>query len=129
MKIIIAGIRYWDYANKTVFDSYEIVKSAVIRSAYSISEVVTTDSEGVAYFAKKWSLDYLNKPATIFSPKWGLYGKRDISARIKRNHRMIDYSEASIVIWDGSSDGTKDIVTYSRACKKPIHIEIAKSGR
>ena len=53
----------------------------------------------------------------ILYPRYDLYGR---AAPIKRNEIMVDIADMIIIIWDGSSKGTKFVIDYSKKKNKPM---------
>ena len=53
----------------------------------------------------------------ILYPRYNLYGR---AAPIKRNEIMVDIADMIIIIWDGSSKGTKFVIDYSKKKNKPM---------
>jgi len=123
VKIIIAGIR-------TLTD-YSIVCRAVEISGLKISMVVSgLDDEiekrsvqgfrirGVDALGVRWAKQH-KIPFIVFPPNWNRYGKR---AGPKRNREMAVYANGLIAIWNGRSDGTKDMIDAMYNKKKPIFV-------
>jgi hypothetical protein len=106
MKLIIAGSR-------TIVD-YGVVCRAVIKFKkqfpdFDITEVVSGGASGVDTSARKWAFDN-NISLRVFYAEWSRLG---ISAGIKRNIVMGDYSDGALVCWDGSSKGARHMYDYA----------------
>lgn len=126
MKVIVAGSRR--------ILNYDLIDAALSHaiSAYSIpiTEIVEGEAKGVDLLAKRWAMahsipvkpfpanwDDLTAPgAYIQTNAWGR--KYNTRAGHDRNQQMANYGDTLIVIWDGKSSGTKDMV--ERALKKGL---------
>ena len=122
MKTIIAGCRYKDPENKIVFDDLEIVALAVLESNFKISEIVSGRAIGVDSLGEQIAMQ-LNLPLSLFPANWNKYGK---SAGYIRNKEMAKYADAAIIIWDGESDGTKNMIDEMKKLNKPCYVKIFK---
>lgn len=77
-----------------------------MNNGFSVTEVVSGTAEGVDKIGEKWAEennksiaklpyeDYLNDNAANVAP-------------LVRNKEMAEYSDQAIIVWDGSSSGTK----------------------
>lgn len=116
MKVCIAGSR-------TVTD-YVMLLTAIERSGYTISEVVCGMAVGVDLLGEKWAIAN-NIPIKSMPADWNRYGKR---AGPMRNADMADYSDAAILLWDGSSPGTKNMISCMTKRNKPYYLMLAKGS-
>lgn len=101
MKVIIAGSRS--------IISYDTVKYAIELSGFEITEVVSGHARGVDQLGEKWAKEN-DIPVKIFPTMWSKYGT---SAGYIRNEQMADYvgyDSALLVIWDGKSPGTRNMI-------------------
>ena len=106
MKLLIAGSR-----SITEFDI----------SPYIITDVDTIISggaSGIDNLAEKYA-DNHKLSKIILRPKYYLYGR---AAPLKRNEVMVDIADAVLVIWDGTSSGTKYTIQYAKKLGKPITV-------
>lgn len=110
MKVIIAGTR-------TVKD-YKLVVQAVERSGYNITEVVSGCATGVDTLGEQWARAN-NIPIKEMPADWSRYGN---SAGPQRNRAMAEYADAAIVIWDGESRGSRNMIENMIRRKKPYYI-------
>ena len=110
MKVIIAGTR-------DVTD-YKLVVDTITRSGYNITEVVSGCATGVDRLGEQWArandINVKEMPAN-----WTLYGK---SAGPRRNKDMAEYADAAVIIWDGKSAGTRNMIENMIRRNKPYHI-------
>jgi len=113
MKVIIAGSRSFD----SDINLIGMVMDAVLKSKFQITEVVSGGARGVdqagEYFAQLYNI-----PCKIFYPDWNKHGK---AAGVIRNADMAEYSEALIVLWDGESKGTANMIKRAKALGLPIY--------
>jgi len=112
MKVLIAGSR-------SITD-YETVKTAIKKSGFFIHELVSGGAAGVDKLGEKWANENLI-PVKRFLPDWKTHGKK---AGPIRNSEMVKVAEAAIIIWDGSSRGTKDTLDKIQKAGKQVFIYV-----
>jgi hypothetical protein len=112
MKTIIAGSR-------SITD-YEMVKLAIIKSGFKITQVISGGAVGVDKLGERWAQEN-NVPVKRFPADWKTYGK---AAGPIRNSEMVKYCEAAIIIWDGSSRGAQDTITKMQNANKELFIYV-----
>ena len=118
MKVVIAGTRYKDKENRVVFDDYNLVVQAVQRSGFNITEVVSGCAIGADRLGERWA-NSNNVPIKEMPADWNRYGN---SAGPLRNKAMAEYADAAIVIWDGESRGSRNMIENMIRKKKPYYI-------
>lgn len=101
MKTIIAGSR-------TITD-YKLLEKLIAAINFEITEVVCGMAKGVDTLGQTYAR-LNNIKISYFRPRWELYGK---SAGFKRNKEMANYAEAAIIVWDGFSNGSKNMIELS----------------
>lgn len=121
MRVIIAGSR-------------DIVDAALVWAAvhasgiYPIAEVVSGGARGVDTLGEEWAT-YHCVPINRLEPDWLLYGK---AAGPIRNKKMVANADAAIVIWDGQSRGSADLITQATKAKLKVFVyrmdDNSKSG-
>lgn len=101
MKVIIAGSR-------TFRDGFylDLVNAAVKLSGYQIDEVVCGGSEGIDLQGSRWA-DACGIQVRMMPADWKVQGKW---AGPIRNADMAAYADALILIWDGVSTGSADML-------------------
>ena len=109
MKTIIAGTR--------TIEDYDTVKKAIIDSGFNITMVVSGVCRGVDKLGQRWAKEN-NIPIKKFPADWKQYSKR---AGPIRNKAMAEYADALIVIWDGFSRGTNNMINNAKKNNLPIH--------
>lgn len=114
MKTIIAGSR-------SIID-FEIIEHAIDCSGFHITEVVSGTAKGVDTEGEGWASLY-NVPIKRFPANWKQFGR---SAGHKRNAAMADYAEACIIVWDGSSPGTRNMI--NEAAKRGLKLYVYSVG-
>lgn len=110
MKVIIAGSR-------NVKD-YSLVVQSVQRSGFDITEVVCGGATGPDTLGEQWAINN-NIPVKHMPADWNRYGN---SAGPMRNRQMAEYADAAIVIWDGESRGSRNMIENMIRRKKPYYI-------
>ena len=109
MKIIIAGSRTITDIPKT----YESIESFNL----DIKEVVCGMAPGVDTIGRCWAA-IQNIPVKEFPADWNKHGK---AAGPIRNKQMADYADEAIVIWDGESRGSKNMIETMKKLGKPVY--------
>lgn len=85
-----------------------------------VTEIVSGGAKGVDACAKKYAIEN-NIKFTEFLPEYSIYGK---FAPLKRNLKIIDYSDIVIAFWNGSSKGTKYTIDKCKQIGKRIVIHM-----
>jgi len=103
MRTIIAGSRTITDASKlqTVIDDYE----------WPITTVLCGGAQGVDKLGEQYALAH-NIPIEYYPADWKTHGK---AAGPIRNSQMAENAEALILIWDGQSRGSKDMLAKAQA--------------
>lgn len=123
MKVIIAGTRYKDKANKIPFDNFKLIVEAVERSGFKITEVVCGMAIGVDKLGEQWAIAN-NIPVKEMPANWNAHGK---AAGPIRNRQMAEYADAAVVVWDGVSDGSRNMINEMIRKKKPYYVALTES--
>lgn len=110
MKVIIAGSRG--------IEDYKLVVDTINRSGYNITEVVSGCARGPDRLGERWAVAN-DVPIKEMPADFAKYGK---SAGPRRNKEMAEYADAAIIIWDGKSCGTRNMIENMIRRKKPYHI-------
>lgn len=126
MKLIIAGSR-----GLLVFS--EMIEDLRQFHGIKITEVVSGGAAGIdksgEYFAGRFNI-----PVKQFIPDWNdlthpdavirinNYNKEyDATAGHRRNTEMANYADALLVIWDGKSSGSKNMLDTMKKLGKPVY--------
>lgn len=78
-------------------------------STCKVEEIVHGGAKGVDTSANQLA-ESLGIPVRIFEPDWDELGK---SAGPARNKEMAEYGDCLVAIWDGSSSGTRNMITVA----------------
>lgn len=109
MKIAIVGSR----------DCKNITQEFIIENLpKSFGEVVSGGATGIDTLAQSVAAK-LNVKFTCFKPNYSLYGK---TAPIVRNTQIINYADYVLAFWNGSSKGTKFVISQCLNKNKPLKI-------
>jgi len=101
MRTIIAGSRHiWDYA---------AVESAIQESGFEITTVVSGMARGVDACGWAWAT-VNNIPIKEYFPSWQL-GK--VAGHL-RNAEMANNADALILVWDGKSNGSANMLRNAK---------------
>lgn len=115
MKVIIAGSRD--------IKDYALVANAITKSGYDITEVVSGCATGVDTLGEQWARAN-NIPIKEMPADWMRHGN---SAGPQRNRAMAEYADAAIIIWDGESRGTRNMVENMIRRKKPYFLQLTSA--
>lgn len=108
MRTIIAGSR-------DIID-YDLLLQAIEKLDWSITSIISGTARGVDKLGELYA-GRNNIPLEKFPAKWDLYGKK---AGFIRNYEMAQNADALLVLWDGKSRGTKNMI--EQAEKKNLYI-------
>jgi hypothetical protein len=102
MKTIIAG-------GRDITD-YQLVVDAIAASGFNITEVVSGKAQGVdslgERYAKERTIPVIECPA-----QWDRFGKM---AGPFRNRQMAQQAEALVLVWDGRSKGSRNMLKQAQ---------------
>lgn len=114
MKVIIAGSR-------TITDPIE-VETAIKNSGFEITEVICGGAQGVDSLGAAWANIHAI-PCTFFMAEWDAHGK---AAGPIRNSEMAANADALILIYDGKSRGSADMLMKASTKGLKIHLHLVK---
>ncbi len=80
--------------------------------------IISGGAKGIDQLAERYA-DQHKISKLILYPQYSRYGK---AAPIKRNEAMVALADAVLVIWDGTSKGSKYIIEYTKKKNKPITV-------
>lgn len=115
MKVIIAGSRN--------VNDYSLVVQAVQRSGFTITEVVSGCATGIDRMGEQWAIAN-NIPIKEMPADWNRHGN---SAGPQRNRAMAEYADAAIVVWDGKSRGSRNMIENMIRRKKPYYVALTSA--
>ena len=117
MKVIIAGSR-------SIKDSrllIQAINNALGIEGIQITEVVCGMAPGVDMMGHAWAKKN-DIPIKEFPAKWRINGVLDKQAGFKRNFEMAKYAEAAIILHDGYSKGTLNMLECMNNFNKPVYL-------
>jgi predicted Rossmann fold nucleotide-binding protein DprA/Smf involved in DNA uptake len=97
-KVIIAGSR-------TITD-YDAVAYAIEQSKFDVTEVVSGAARGVDSMGERWAREH-KISIRRFPAAWNVHGK---SAGPIRNAEMARYADKLLLVWDGHSSGSQNML-------------------
>ncbi len=97
------------------------VEVAMITCPWWPSEVVCGEARGSDRFGKEWA-QARGIPVKSFPARWETPWGKDRDAGHKRNTDMADYAQALVLIWDGISNGSFDMLKKARARNLQVHL-------
>ena len=90
----------------------ELVKF-IAKCPWEITEVISGTAKGVDKLGERWAKEN-NIPCVRYPANWSKYG---LKAGPIRNAEMADVAEATIILWDGVSKGTNNMIKLSKKKK------------
>lgn len=87
-------------------------------SGMEIDELVSGGARGIDRCVRRYA-EERKIPLREFLPDYNRYGK---VAPLRRNIEIVEYADAVVAFWDGSSRGTKFVIDACRERSKPIRI-------
>lgn len=119
MKLVIAGSR-------DIFPTTDEINEYVGKTAgtYGVLEVVCGMAKGVDLAGRTWA-SRTGRAIREMPAEWDTYGKR---AGPIRNAKMAAYGDALLLIWDGSSRGSKNMKEEMLKLGKPVYEIIRRSN-
>lgn len=124
MRILVAGIRYLELDPKAEYTDYSFVKSAIVLSGFVPSEIVSGNAIGVDRLGERYASS-VGLPLKIMPADWNAHGK---AAGHIRNKSMAEYCDAAVIIWDGKSKGTYNMIQNMIKTNKPYFLQIIETG-
>ena len=115
MRVIIAGSREVKIENNKL---WELIKD----SGFDITEIVSGGCRGADQAGELYA-DIHDIPVKKFPADWNKHGK---SAGPRRNQEMADYADVLILLWNGESRGSFDMLTKAFYGKLKIHIVMVR---
>lgn len=116
-KLVIAGSRS--------ISDFKLVEEAYCHSSFKAIEVVSGMAGGVDQVAIQLARK-LELPVAKFPADWDNLGRR---AGAVRNVEMARYADAGLLVWDGSSPGTQNMLDQLKKLDKPYFLYRVKDGK
>lgn len=89
-----------------------------------VTEIVSGGARGIDACAKNYALAHGLK-LTEFLPEYGKYGR---GAPLRRNIAIIEYADAVLAFWDGTSRGTKYVIDNCKKRNIPVAVYQPAAG-
>ena len=89
-----------------------------------VTEIVSGGARGIDTCAKNYALAHWLK-LTEFLPEYGKYGR---GAPLRRNIVIIEYADAVLAFWDGTSRGTKYVIDNCKKRNIPVAVYQPAAG-
>ena len=102
MKTIVAGTR--------TITEMRFLEEALAACGWIPTEVVCGMARGVDTLGETWAKAN-SIPIKCFPANWSLLGKR---AGFARNAQMAEYADALILVWDGQSRGSANMLELAK---------------
>lgn len=118
MKALIAGSRGL---------SCDDLLEEIMAGFPGVTEVVSgMEPSGVDAAGVRWA-KARGIPVTEFAPEWNRFSSRTEGhggnpAGMARNEDMAVYADFAVVIWDGRSPGSRDMIRRMKAKGKPVYV-------
>lgn len=104
MKTIVAGSR--EIKDKELV--FETIENAV-EDGFDITEIVSGTAEGVDTIGEEWA-EKNDIEVSRFPYENYLENNPVKVAPLVRNRKMAEYADQAVIIWDGSSSGTENMI-------------------
>lgn len=118
MKLIIAG-------GRDLSPSYGFIMSAIhMLNINDITEVVCGGVAGVDTEGQHWA-SHMHVPVKLFPADWKAHGK---AGGPIRNKQMAEYADVLLLIWDGGSPGSLNMLREMRKLSKPTYQVVLQSS-
>lgn len=100
-----------------------VIASALAQMKWEPEEIVSGCAWGADMAGESYAEDK-RLPIKRFPADWGKHGKR---AGYLRNLAMVQYADAVLALWDGTSRGTKLTIELAEKAGKPCKVVIVKA--
>jgi glycerophosphoryl diester phosphodiesterase len=117
MKVIIAGTR-------TITDYAKVIE-AIENSGFHLTEIVCGGASGVDALGKRYGEEF-NILVKVFKADWDQYGR---AAGPKRNEEMAKYADGLVLVWDGKSRGSSNMLSLAHRYKLPVYTKLVVKNK
>jgi hypothetical protein len=111
-KVLITG-------SKSIED-YALLAAAMQNCNFPITEVVCGNAKGIETLGYRWAQCFA-KPVKQIPAEWDHRGN---GVGI---HKLIQYCDAAVIIWDGRSKGTRRVLDHIIQSQKPYYLRLTHS--
>ena len=116
MRCVIAGSRS--------ILSYDVVCEAIKASGYNITVVISGRAPGVDTLGERFANEH-GIPIEPYVARWrDANGVYDRGAGIKRNIEMARVADCAVIVWDGHSNGSKNMIENMKKQNKPYFVYV-----
>jgi hypothetical protein len=112
MRTIIAGSRY--------IKELSILQIAIQESKFLITTIISGCASGVDTLGELYAFIH-DIPVKKFPADWDKYGKK---AGMVRNKIMAENADALIAVWDGNSNGTRNMIDVATKNNLSVYVYI-----
>lgn len=114
MRVIVAGSR--------TITSFADVAQAIRTSGFNITCVVCGYAKGADMLGLVWA-QHVGIASHLMPARWReADGSYHQGAGFERNHRMAEYADALVAVWDGESKGTAHMIKCMEKQDKPFYV-------
>lgn len=106
----------WIVAGSRSFQNYPQLEKELDRIRDQIGEIVCGEAKGADTYGRIYAESH-NIPVKSFPADWAAYGK---AAGYFRNSEMAEYAHKAIIFWDGTSPGSRDMITKMQDAGKEV---------
>ena len=115
MKVIIAGSRTISKYSQLLAAVAEAAREGIVATT-----VISGCASGVDKMGEIWAEEH-DVPIMRFPARWSEQGR---GAGMLRNRRMEKNADAAIILWDGDSHGTANMISLMQAAGKPVYVKL-----
>ncbi len=116
MKVIIAGCRD--------MDNVSLVYKAIENCGFKFTQIVSGGASGVDTIGENLAMLH-GYSVKVFPAEWRKHGN---AAGPIRNKEMAEYADGLLAVWDGSSKGTKNMISQMQKLNKPVYVYMVKKN-
>lgn len=110
-------MKWWIAGSRGIRD-YTYVNKVLVKHVRSGDLIRTGGAQGVDRIAEYWGRHNNICVEPSLKPNW----KMGRGAGMIRNTEGVEWADKVIVIWDGKSPGSKDVIKKCKKMGKPFHV-------
>lgn len=111
VKCLIAGSR--------TINDYYLLTDFIMKTGEKFDAVLCGYATGVDRLGLRYAQE-LGLQVIPYIPNWAKHGKK---AGILRNEQMVKDCDVAIILWDGTSPGTKSTLELLKKYERPYHLK------
>lgn len=115
--LLTDSIKWWVSGSRGI-KNYTYVNAVLVKHIRGRDIIMTGGAQGVDRIAEYWGRHNNIVVKMSLKPNW----KMGRGAGMIRNTEGVDWADKVIVIWDGKSPGSKDVIDKCRKMGKPHHV-------